>query len=317
MPYAREDPSVTLPVKKGDGIEISLPRHVKEGEYISSWWGALIGKDIFAWIESGLDDDQGCAIVRVTLYASSSFRVEHGIELALGHESLLARPLRVAEAAAVKWAKEVSCDGEAQVLTRIEVKCVKEFLLSSASLWVILPEFFIEKCFGGQARIVAAADAALKTREWGNGCYTCELVYGLYLDLRFSPPSQWLRSMTNVVDAYASSHDPDEGVGDLDEIRVAVLEGAVRMEGVAIQAEEMAGVEIRAEEMVGVAIQAEEMAGVARRAEEMAGVAIRVVEMVDAAIEAVGMTGKAPKVAAGASETISGAQGRKGLDGAG
>ncbi|GBG68265.1 hypothetical protein CBR_g2814 [Chara braunii] len=222
MPYAKEDPSVTLPVKKEDGLEISLPRRVKEGEYISSWWGALIGKDIFAWIESGLDDDHGCAIVRVTLYASSSFWVGHGVELALGHGSLLARPLRVAEAAAVKLAKEVSSDGEEQVLTCTEVKRVEEFVLPSAPLRVILPEFLIEKCFGGQSRILAAADAALKTREWGSGCYTCELVYGLYLDLRFSPPSQWLRSMANVVDAYASSHDPDEGVGDWDEIRTAI-----------------------------------------------------------------------------------------------
>ncbi|GBG78665.1 hypothetical protein CBR_g27888 [Chara braunii] len=211
MPYAKEDPSVTLPVKKGDGFEISLPRRVKEGEYISSWWGTLMGKDIFAWIEFGLDDDQGCAIVRVTLYASSSFWVGHGVELALGHGSPLTRPLRVAEAAAVKWAKEVSCDGEEQVLTRIEVNRVEEFVLPSAPLRVILPEFLVEKYFGGQTRIVATADAALKTREWGSGCYTCELVYGLYPDLRFSPPSQWLRSMVNVVDAYASYHDPDEG----------------------------------------------------------------------------------------------------------
>ncbi|GBG72649.1 hypothetical protein CBR_g12223 [Chara braunii] len=81
----------------------------------------LMSPDIFVWIESGFDDKQECAIVRVTLYASPSFWIEHGIELALGHGSLLAKPLRVAEGAATKWAREVSRDGKERVLTRAAV----------------------------------------------------------------------------------------------------------------------------------------------------------------------------------------------------
>ncbi|GBG59852.1 hypothetical protein CBR_g66660 [Chara braunii] len=121
MPYAREDPRMLAPIEKERGLEVSLPRRVRAGEYHSSWWVMLMGTDIFVWIESGFDDEQECAIVTVTLYASLSFWIEHEIELALGHGSLLARPLRVAEAVAAKWAREVSRDGEERVLTRTAV----------------------------------------------------------------------------------------------------------------------------------------------------------------------------------------------------
>ncbi|GBG61030.1 hypothetical protein CBR_g18625 [Chara braunii] len=121
MPYAREDPRMLEPIEKEGGLEVSLPRRVRAGEYLSSWWGMLMGMDIFVWIESGFDDRRECAIVRVTLYASPSFWIEYGIELALGHGSLLAKPLRVAEAATTKWAREVSRDGKERVLTRAAV----------------------------------------------------------------------------------------------------------------------------------------------------------------------------------------------------
>ncbi|GBG75039.1 hypothetical protein CBR_g19552 [Chara braunii] len=80
---------------------------------------------------------------------------------------MLARPLRVAEAAAAKWAREVSRYGEERVLNRISVERAGEFGLPSAPLRVILPEFLIEKSFGGQARVEAAAEAALRARDWG------------------------------------------------------------------------------------------------------------------------------------------------------
>ncbi|GBG72194.1 hypothetical protein CBR_g11127 [Chara braunii] len=121
MPYARKDPRMLGPVEKEGGLEVSLLRRVRAGEYFSSWWGMLIGTDTFIWIESGFDDERECAIVRVTLYASAAFWIEHGIELALRHGSLLAKPLRVAEAAATKWAREVSRDGEERILTRVVV----------------------------------------------------------------------------------------------------------------------------------------------------------------------------------------------------
>ncbi|GBG61475.1 hypothetical protein CBR_g21819 [Chara braunii] len=126
MPYAREDPRMLGPIEKEGGLEVSLPRRVRAGEHHSSWWGMSMGTDIFVWIESGFDDEQECAIVRVTLYASPSFWIEHGIELALGHGSLLTKPLRVAEAAAAKWAREVSRDGEERVLTRVAVSIMAE-----------------------------------------------------------------------------------------------------------------------------------------------------------------------------------------------
>ncbi|GBG93252.1 hypothetical protein CBR_g61878 [Chara braunii] len=120
-----------------------LPRRVKEGEYISSWWGVQMDMDIFAWIESGFNDDQDCAIVRVTLYAPPSFWIEHGIELALRHESLLARPLRVAVAAAAKWAREASRDGEEQVPTRVEgFSLIK--MWDKKAMWYMLPLFVCE-----------------------------------------------------------------------------------------------------------------------------------------------------------------------------
>ncbi|GBG67740.1 hypothetical protein CBR_g868 [Chara braunii] len=222
MPYAREDPRMLGPVEKEGGLEVSIPRRVRAGEYFSSLWDMLMGTDILAWIEYGFDDEQECAIVRVTLYASPSFWIEHGIELALGHGSLLAKPLRVAEAAATKWAREVSRDGEERVLTRVRVKRVGELRLPSAPLRVILPEFLIEKSFGGQARVEAAVEAALRARDWEYERYTCELMYGLYLDLRFLPSSQWLRDTANALDVYASSHDPNEGEVDWDEIWAAV-----------------------------------------------------------------------------------------------
>ncbi len=222
MPYAREDPRMLRPTEKEGGLEVSLPRRVRAGEYLSSWWGVLMAMDIFVWIESGFDDQQECATKRVTLYASAAFWIEHRIELALGHGSLLARPLRVVEAAAAKWAREVSCDGEERVLTRVRVKCAGEFRLPSALLRVVLPEFLIEKSFGGQARVEAAAEVALRTRGWEYGRYTCELIYGMYLDPRFSPSSQWLRNTTNIVNVYVISHDPNEEIEDWDGLRAAV-----------------------------------------------------------------------------------------------
>ncbi|GBG87061.1 hypothetical protein CBR_g44517 [Chara braunii] len=206
-------------IEKEGGLEVSLPRMVRVGEYLPSWWGMLIGTDTFVWIESGFDDERKCAMVRVTLYASAAFWIEHGIELALGHGSLFAKPLRVVEAAAAKSARGVSRGGEEQVLTRVEVRRAEEFELPSASLRVILREFLIEKSFGGQARVEAAAEASLRARDWEYGRYTCELIYDLYLDLRFLPSSQWLRNNANTLDVYASSHDPNEGNVDWEEIR--------------------------------------------------------------------------------------------------
>ncbi|GBG86540.1 hypothetical protein CBR_g41603 [Chara braunii] len=169
MPYAREDPSVALPVKREKGLEISLSRRVKEGEYVSSLWDMSIDKGIFIWIESGFDDDQECAIVRVTLYAPPSFWVLHEIELALGHGSLLTRPLGIAEGAATKWARGRVLEGEEQVETRIEIKLAEEFALPSAPLRVVLPEFLIEKSFGGQARVEAATEAVAGTSILAEG----------------------------------------------------------------------------------------------------------------------------------------------------
>ncbi|GBG70201.1 hypothetical protein CBR_g6333 [Chara braunii] len=100
----------------------------------------------------------------MTLYASSSFWVLHGIELAHGHGSLLARPLRVAEEATAKWTNDRIQEGEEQVETRVEVKHAEEFVLPLAPLRVVLPEFLVEACFGGQARVETAAEAAVKWR---------------------------------------------------------------------------------------------------------------------------------------------------------
>ncbi|GBG61747.1 hypothetical protein CBR_g23261 [Chara braunii] len=176
---------------------------------------------MFTWIESGFNDEEDCAIVRVTLYASPSFWVLHGIELALGHESLLAKPLRVAEAATAKWARGRVQEREEQVVTQVEVKHAKEFALPSTPLRVTLSEILVEESFGGQARVEAAAETAVKAREWGYMRYTCKLIYGLYLDQSFLPGRQGLRSVAKVVDAYASSHDPDGEAVDWDEVRAA------------------------------------------------------------------------------------------------
>ncbi|GBG80086.1 hypothetical protein CBR_g30453 [Chara braunii] len=182
-----------------------------------------IDKGVFIWIESDLSDDQDCVIMRATLYASPSFWVLHGIELALGHESLLAKPLRVVEAAAAKWARgRVQKRGE-QVVIQVEVKHTKEFALPSASLQVTLPKVLVEERFGGQARVEAAAEAAVKAREWEYARYTCELIYGLYLDQKFLPYSQELRDVAKVVDAYVSSHDPDGEAVDWDEAGTSIM----------------------------------------------------------------------------------------------
>ena len=90
MAYAKEEPKISMPIEARGGLEVSLPRRVREGEYVSSWFGAPIGKDMYVWIESGLEDELDGAFVRLTLYASPSFWIEHGIELALGNEKLLA-----------------------------------------------------------------------------------------------------------------------------------------------------------------------------------------------------------------------------------
>ena len=86
MAYAREDPKVSTPEGTKGGLEVSLPRRIKEDEYVNSWFGASIGDDIFAWIESGLEDDTDGSFVRTTLYTSSTFWTLHGIELALGNK---------------------------------------------------------------------------------------------------------------------------------------------------------------------------------------------------------------------------------------
>ncbi|GBG58676.1 hypothetical protein CBR_g77 [Chara braunii] len=129
------------PIEKEGGLEVSLPRRVRAGECLSSWWGMLMGTDIFVWIESGFDDGRECAIVRVTLYASAAFWIEHGIELALGHWNLLAKPLRVAEAAATKWAREVSRDGGDRVLTR-DFSLMK--MWDDKAMWYMFPVFVCE-----------------------------------------------------------------------------------------------------------------------------------------------------------------------------